>query len=75
MEGSSFVPPNPVEETEVLICAECGRSFHSHEAGDAAEQICNLCFEADMSPATPAHFALLGGEEIDADIESELISV
>ncbi len=68
MEGSWFVPPNPVEETEVLICVECGMPFHSHEAGDAAEQVCNFCFEADMSPATPAHVSLLEGEEIEADL-------
>lgn len=75
MEGSSFVPPNRIEETEVLICAECGRPFHSHEAADAAELVCNCCFEADMSPATPAHYALLEGEQIEADIEADLVGV
>ena len=74
MEGSSFVPPNPVEESEILTCAECGRPFHSHEVADAGERVCNRCFEADLSPATPAHFALLEGKEIEADIERELVT-
>ena len=40
-----------------------------------ATRVCNRCFEADMSPATPAHLALLEGKEIEADIESDLIAV
>jgi hypothetical protein len=68
MEGSSFVPPNRPEEPEVLICTQCGKPFHSHEAADAAEELCNRCFEARFSPATPEHVALLHGEEIEADV-------
>jgi len=68
MEGSSFVPPNHPDEPEELICIQCGKSYHSHEVADAAEELCNRCFEARFSPATPEHVALLHGEEIDADL-------
>lgn len=68
MEGSSFVPPNRLDETEALICTQCGKPYHSHKVADAAEELCNRCFEARFSPATPEHVRLLEGREIDADL-------
>jgi hypothetical protein len=68
MEGSSFVPSNLLEEMKELICTQCGKAYHSHEVADGAEQLCNRCFEAQLSPATPEHVALLHGEEIEADL-------
>lgn len=68
MEGSSFVPPNRFEESEVFICTQCRKPYHSHEAADGAEQLCNHCFEGQFSPASTAHVELLGGKEIDADL-------
>jgi hypothetical protein len=68
MERSSLVPPNRLEKTEELICTQCGKPYHSHQVADGAEQLCNRCFEAQFSPATPEHLAMLGGKEIDADL-------
>ena len=68
MEGSSFVPPNRLEENEDLICTQCGEPYPSHGVADCAEQLCNGCYEAQFSPATSAHVALLAGEEIEAHL-------
>ena len=63
MEGSSFVVPESPERTQVLRCTECGKLYFSHEPGDAAEELCNECFEARFTPQTEAHEVLIAEEE------------
>jgi hypothetical protein len=63
MEGSSFVVPERPERTQVLRCTECGDLYFSHEPGDAAEELCNQCFEARFAPQSEAHAVLLADEK------------
>jgi len=53
MEGSLFVPPNRPNRQSEQICTECGQSFRPRQIADGAEELCDICYQAQFEP--PRH--------------------
>ena len=46
MEGSPLLPPEGPEQ----LCPECGQSFRSRQVGDAVDELCDTCYDAQFQP-------------------------
>ena len=50
MEGVLYNSPNRPRGNPEIICAECGQTFRSRRVADAAEELCDNCYDAQFQP-------------------------
>jgi hypothetical protein len=48
MEGSRSHSPVQLERCVEQTCSQCGRTFRPHITGDGAEELCDLCYDAEF---------------------------
>ncbi len=56
MEGVQFIPPNRPETRIHQVCTECGYIFEARPNAEAADLVCDACYQAQFETPRVSHW-------------------